>query len=124
MNTEIKRVSIIVSFVILLIIGVIGWSWSEDVTILPMRGPIATAKLSPASGSATAYKMDIAGQQAITFINYSTITVFLSSHSAGGTDGFPLITLGSFITYDLRSGTTVYLQGNTGGSDIRVTAAR
>lgn len=94
------------------------------VQIIPMDGPIGTAKISPANGSATAYRMDFPGQKSITFMNVATTDVYLSSSTTAGTDGFPLLEIGSFVSLDLKNGTTIYFYGNGASADVRAIFAR
>lgn len=125
MDSEIKKALIIFGFVVAIIILAIGWAVSAtNVRILPMRGPIGTAKISPGNGSATAYRMDFKGQKSICFRSVNNVDVYISSASSIGTDGFPLFTKGDTICYDLAGGTTLYFHGDGANSDIRATMAK
>jgi len=124
MNTETKKITIIILFLIAIIIGIVGWAWPEDMRILPMRGPIGTAKISPANGSATAYRMDFSGQKVICLQSVATTSVYIGSHTAISTNGWGLLNKGDSICIDLQGGTTIYLVGDGAGADVRAIIAR
>lgn len=92
---------------------------AADVTVLSLRGPIGTAKISPANGSSTAYRMDFSGQSAICFQSAATTVVYLSSASAIGANGWGLYNKGESLCMDLMSGTTVYFYGAGASADVR-----
>jgi hypothetical protein len=68
--------------------------------------------------------MDFPGQKTITFINAATTEVYIGSATTAGTNNFPLFEKGSFLSMDLKSGTTVYFYGNGAGADVRGIFAR
>ena len=96
----------------------------DSVEVLPLRGPVGTAKISPADGSATAYLMDYPGQKSVCFKSYAATVVFISSASTITTDGFPLEESGASLCLDLKGGTTVYFTGDGAGADVRAVFAR
>ena len=96
----------------------------DDVRILPLSGPIGTAAISPANGSATPYRMDFSGQKSICFKNIAATEVYLSSASSIGLNGYPLLNASEAICMDLTGGTTVYFYGNGAGASIRAIFAR
>lgn len=96
----------------------------SDVNILPLKGPVGTAKISPGNGSATAYRMDFSGQKSICFKMAAATDVYIASSSAIGTNGFPLFEIGESVCADLQPGTTVYFYGNGASADIRAFFAR
>ena len=107
-----------------LILSIISISNADDVRVLPLRGPLGTAKISAGAGSSTAYRMDFPGQAAICFQTATTTDVFISSASAIGADGWGLYNAGDNICLDLTSGTTVYFYGSGGTGDVRAVFAR
>lgn len=96
----------------------------DSVIILPLDGPIGSAKISPANGSATAYRMDFPGQKAICFQNITSVDVYLGSSTVSNTNGYPLLDQGSVLCGDLKGGTTVYFYGAGASADIRAFFAR
>lgn len=97
---------------------------ASDVSILPLRGPMGTAKISPGNGSSTAYLMDFPGQSSICFQSASTTVVFISSSSTIGANGWGLYNKGENLCLDLTRGTTVYFYGSGAGGDVRAVMAR
>lgn len=95
----------------------------SDVNVLPMPGPIGTAKISPPNGSAGAYRMDFPGQKAICFKSASATDVYFGS-STVLTSGFPFFEIGESLCLDLAGGTTFYFYGNGSGGDIRAIFSR
>lgn len=111
--------------VLLLISLMIGPAYAlDEVRVLPLAGPLGSAKISPANGSATAYRMDYPGQRSICFKSFSETDVFISSSTTEGTNGFPLTTSGDSVCLDLAGGTTVYFYGDGASADIRAIFAR
>lgn len=105
---------------ILLSIGLLASAaMAADVTVLALHGPMGTAKISPANGSSTAYRMDFAGQSAICFQSAAATVVYLSSASTIGANGWGLYNKGESLCMDLASGTTVYFYGSGASADIR-----
>ena len=97
---------------------------TSDVNVLPLTGPLASANVSPANGSATAYLMNYQGQKAVCFQNNAATEVYIGSSTVSTSNGYPLISRGTSLCADLKGGTTVYMFGNGAGADIRVIAVR
>lgn len=97
--------------------------YAVEVSVVPLKGPCGTAKITPPDGSATAYRMDFPGQKAICIKSVGVSDVYVSTASSVGSDGFPLST-GESLCADLSGGTTLYFQGDGASGDIRVFIAR
>ena len=123
-SLKIKRIFYVSLFAVLLGICFLGIAWPQDVRVLSMRGPVATAKISPSSVTATAYRMNIAGQKSINFKSNANVVVYLASSTNAANDGWPLLFKGDSVTFDLVNGTTVYLKAAAVSSDVRVLVAR
>jgi len=97
---------------------------ANEVKILPMTGPISTAKVSPSDSSPTAYTMNVSGQKSIAIINATSVAVYLAGDSATELDGFPLISKGSSVVIDVMDGTIIYMMAAGAGADVRVMVCR
>ncbi len=96
----------------------------DTVRIAPMRGPIGTVQISPPNGSAVEYQMTYSGQKTITFVNNTSVVVYIGSHTDIGTSDFPLLQKGSSISLDLKNGESIFFYGAGAGADVRAIFAR